>query len=433
MRRCSGWSRALPTVALLCFLTGHALAAAPAPATSPPGELPKLLSVFPPPGAGGVCIDSQFRLSFSSPPSPTNTGTIQLFDATGKTLIASIDAAAPTQTTTIGDLSNFNYYPLLPDGNDILIDFHAPLAYGKDYQIQITGNPFADAAGKPISAQPANWHFSTKPAAPALPAAGPRRITIASDDSGDFATLQGALDFIPDNNTIPTTLFLRNGTYHEMVYFAKKDSLTILGEDRKKTILAYPANQNLNNTDRSGIPGGYRRGLLRAVNTTGLVIANLTLHNTTPHGGGQAESIILNGGPNARTILTGIDLESFQDTLQINGQAYVNDSYIEGDVDFMWGIGPVFFENCECKAVNKNAYYTQIRNTSANHGYVYDHCLFEGSPEVSGAVLSRIDATRFPASEVVMLNCTLTDALSASRLALRPWRRESDGAFLGIQ
>jgi rhamnogalacturonan acetylesterase len=137
-----------------------------------------------------------------------------------------------------------------------------------------------------------------------------------------------------------------------------------------------------------------------------------TLHNTTPQGGGQAEAIILNGSANAHATIAGVDMYSHQDTLQINGQAYIRDSYIEGDVDFMWGTGPCFFENCRLRALRNKSVYTQIRNPAANHGFVYQKCTFEGSPGITDSVLSRILQTRFPASEVVLLNCTLTDAVS---------------------
>ena len=157
----------------------------------------------------------------------------------------------------------------------------------------------------------------------------------------------------------------------------------------------------------------YRRGMFLAQRVNDLVIANLTLHNTTPQGGTQAEAIILNGGPDAHAILANLDLYSFQDTLQINGQAYITNCYIEGDVDFMWGKGPCFFENCEAKSLRSNAYYTQIRNPATNHGYVYKDCKFDGAPGVTGNFLSRIAPARFPASEVVLINCTLSDAVGA--------------------
>ena len=160
-----------------------------------------------------------------------------------------------------------------------------------------------------------------------------------------------------------------------------------------------------------GRGGIYRRGLFLAHRCSDLTITNLTLRNTTKQGGSQSEAIILNGGPGAHAILTRLDLSSFQDTLQINGQAYINDCYIEGDVDFMWGTGPCFFDRCTARSLRSQAYYTQIRNPPTNHGYVYTHCTFDGAPGIRGNVLSRIDPQRFPASEMVLLNCVLTEAV----------------------
>jgi pectin methylesterase-like acyl-CoA thioesterase len=102
-----------------------------------------------------------------------------------------------------------------------------------------------------------------------------------------------------------------------------------------------------------------------------------------------------------------VDFYSFQDTIQINGQAYVSNCYIEGDVDFMWGTGPCFFENCAAHMLRPNAYYTQIRNPGTNHGYVYLHCTLDGAPGLNGDYLSRIAPSRFPNSEVVLLDCVL--------------------------
>jgi len=156
----------------------------------------------------------------------------------------------------------------------------------------------------------------------------------------------------------------------------------------------------------------YHRGVLIAHKANGLKIKNLTIHNTTPHGGSQSEAIILNGTLTAQAVLQDLDLYSFQDTLQVNGQAYITGCHIEGDVDFMWGTGPCYFKDCTCVSLRSDAYYTQVRNPSTNHGYVFVGCQFIGSSRVSGNYLSRIEANRFPYSEVVLLNCTLGDAVS---------------------
>ncbi len=105
-----------------------------------------------------------------------------------------------------------------------------------------------------------------------------------------------------------------------------------------------------------------------------------------------------------------MNLVSFQDTLQINGQAYISNSHISGDVDFIWGQGPNFFNNCELTALTSSGYYTQIRNPSTNHGDVFLNCTVDAVPGVTGSNLGRIDPTPvsgFPFSEVVYINCVM--------------------------
>ena len=104
------------------------------------------------------------------------------------------------------------------------------------------------------------------------------------------------MDWVPAGNAAPTTIFIRNGVYSEIVYFTGKNALTFLGEDRKKTIIAYPNNNTFST-------GGRSRGLFQAARCDDLTISNLTLWNTTPQGGSQAEAIILNGGANAHAII----------------------------------------------------------------------------------------------------------------------------------
>jgi pectin methylesterase-like acyl-CoA thioesterase len=393
------------------------------PSVAVPKTASKLVSVSPAAGATNVCIDTPLRLTFDGPPILAQSGLIQIVDDAGA-VVDSIDTSVHTLSKTIGGLPNFNYYPVVITGNEAIVAFkNSILAYGKTYEVRLSAGLFVDKEGAAANLDAVKtWRFSTKPAAPALPAAGPRRITIAAAGTGDFATVQGALDFVPAGNTVPTTLLLRKGTYNEIVYFANKHNLTIVGEDRQGSIIAYADNQGLNNTDRTMMPGGYRRGMIRAVDCNDLTITHLTVHNTTPQGGGQAEAIILHGRPNAHAVITDVDMYSHQDTLQINGQAYVSNCYIEGDVDFMWGTGPCFFENCRLRALRNKSMYTQIRNPPTNHGYVYKNCTFEGAPGVTDCILSRVSQTRFPASEVVLLDCTLTDAVGPVA-----WRLDSPG------
>jgi pectin methylesterase-like acyl-CoA thioesterase len=360
-----------------------------------------VLSLSPAASAQDVCVDTPLRVNFESAPTLGTAGKIQIFDAASNTAVETIDVSSPTATQTIGGLPNYKYYPVIIAGNQAAIYPHnGALSYNKTYYVTIDAGAFKDAAG---ITNPNDWRFTTKKSGPA---AGVTQLTIAADGTGDFCTVQGAVDFVPDGNKTPTTLLICKGVYTEMIAFTNKSALTFLGEDRKQTVLQYADNNTFNHA-----PGVYRRGMFLGNHCDDLVIANLTMRNTTPYRGSQAEAIILNGTTSARAILKDVDLYSFQDTLQINGQAYISNCYIEGDVDFMWGKGPCFFENCECKAVHPRGYYTQIRNVAPTHGYVYHHCTFDGSEGVSNVFLSRIEPNRFPNSEVVLMDCQLDQSV----------------------
>jgi pectin methylesterase-like acyl-CoA thioesterase len=352
-------------------------------------------NLFPTAGANGICPDTTLRITFDSAPELSRQGKIIINDTATGGAVETIDTSSPTATESIGGVPGFKYYPVTTDGNAAVIHpaNHA-LNYNKTYSISIDAGVFKGQS-KPIQ-----WPFSTRPSAPKL--AGP--LTIDAAGAGDFCTVQGAIDFVPDGNTRPITLLIKSGTYTELICMTNKNNLTFQGENRKSSVIDYANNNRFNPSAAGGV---YHRGVFLAKNCNDLTLSNLTIRDTTPRGGSQAEAIILNGSSNARAILKDVDLYSFQDTLQINGQAYVSDCYIEGDVDFMWGSGPCFFENCHCYGTRSKAYYTQIRNTSLNHGYVFHHCTFDGPPGVTNMYLSRIDPRRFPDSEVVLIDCVL--------------------------
>jgi pectin methylesterase-like acyl-CoA thioesterase len=379
---------------------------------------------FPMTGAGEVCPDVPLRLTFAAPPALGPAGKIRIVDAASNAVVDSVDVGSPAAIKTIGGLENCKYRPVIIDGDEAFIfPRNGALAPSRSYFVTIDSGAFT-VGGESYAgiAGPRAWRFTTRTAGPPPGAA---RLTVAADGTGDFCTVQGALDFIPDGNTKPVTLFLRKGIYREIIFFANKHSLTLLGEDRSGTVIEYANNAKFNDAGGNPYAGGsnpsgvavlhggsvYHRGVFTAHRVNDLVVSNLTIRNTTPQGGSQAEAIILNGTADARAILKDVDLRSYQDTLQINGQAYVSHCYIEGDVDFMWGTGPCFFENCVCRSLRSGTYYTQIRNPGPakleNHGFIYLDCTFDGAPGVADDYLSRIETSRFPNSEVVLLDCVV--------------------------
>jgi pectin methylesterase-like acyl-CoA thioesterase len=410
----------------LLFLGGPAMAQLPAP------------DLFPARGARDICPDTPLKMIFTAPPA-LGTGKIEIHDAATDAVVAAIELNQPTRTQSIGGLANYVAHPFLLNGNELILSLPAgSLAYNKTYYVAVPAGAFGKDAWPATEMDGKRWQFTTKGAPPDADA---KILTVAAAGMGDFATIQGAIDFIPPANKIPRTILIKSGTYNEIICLLNRSNITLQGENREKSVIQY-ANNDRFNPNSNGNPFGpgapqpgaadpekhavYRRGLLLAHNCKDLTITNLTIRNTTSKGGSQAETIIVNGSPtDGRFILSNVNLYSFQDTLQVNGQAYIANSYIEGDVDFIWGTGPAFFQNVHARAVTNGAIFTTARcppPPSTNHGFVFKECTLDGKPGVTGTFLARIEANRFPTSETILLNCIVSNAIAPAG-----WRPPTGG------
>ncbi len=94
----------------------------------------------------------------------------------------------------------------------------------------------------------------------------------------------------------------------------------------------------------------------------------------------------------------------------MSSAGYVANSYIEGDVDFMWGTGPCFFQDCNFKSVTNGDSFVVSRNTAAVHGFIYNNCRFDVKPGVTGDWLANNQG--YANSEVVLLNCAIAPTIN---------------------
>jgi pectin methylesterase-like acyl-CoA thioesterase len=306
--------------------------------------------------------------------------------------------------------------PVFLEGNSAVVYFrHGVLQPNTRYSVNVDAGVFRTANGAALAAiSDQSWSFTTRQA----PAAA-SRLVVQRESQGDFCTLQGALDAVPANNTAAVRIDLRNGTYHEMPYVTRKNGITVSGEDRDDTIVSYPNNDNLN-------PGTAARAMWTALTTDNLVIENLTLFNTTPQGGSQAESLRVRGN---QIILRNANFKSLQDTLLLEGRVYVADSYIEGNVDFVWGQGTTYFERSEIKIVGRSGVIVQSRNGAGTPGYVFVDSRLTADPGITGSTLARIDATVYPNSQVVFIDCQMGPHISPAGWTVTPAGTTATGAL----
>jgi len=402
------------TVCSLIVAVSSLLLAMPVSAQTSAGTL-AVTTRLPDNNAKAVNPDSHLNITFDHAPTLGSSGQVRIYDAADNKLVDTIDLSiAPTdQIYNIGGF-DLHAYPVLISGNTAIIyPHHHTLAYNKTYYVQMDSGVLTDGT-KPFAGFSGNtsWVFTTK-AAP--PPADSERLVVAADGTGDFSTVQGAIDFIPDGHAKRVTIFLRKGTYGDIVCFQNKADITFLGEDRVQTVVGYPNNDALQpnyNLQPPNSGSSYRRGVFMGFNSHGMVLTNFTIRNSAGDAGGrrtQMEAILFKEVRGQQTpnltqfIITNMNLYSHIDTIQISGQAYLADNYVEGDNDYMWGNGPCFFIHCAFKDLANGTAFTQTRNPANQHGFSILNSTFEGAAGVTGAYLGNGSGD----SEVALINCAV--------------------------
>lgn len=400
-------------VLVLAWVAALAIVGNPAAAHAD-GRVPR-----PARSVSGSCTDAPLTLSFPSAPTLGSSGRITVTAADGS-VADTIDLADPASALkTIdgavdasGALHEFHYYPVIVDGDSASIYLHHQLDPGTRYTVSVGSGVFPGYAAT-------SWSFRTK-AHTVRP--GARHITVDAAGHGDFCSVQGAIDAVPFGNTYPVTVDVAPGTYTEIDWVPTgKTHITVQGAGPGRTVIQYANNNTLNATasatsdicPRQLIPGHDDLNCWRAsfnVEADDFTLRDLTLHNTTPYQGSQAEAFRGNGD---RTVLDGVHLLSYQDTLRLQGRGFVTQSYIEGDVDFTWGFGAVMIADSELKSMHAG-YITQVRNDATHPGYVFLRDRFTAAAGVADAsvYLGRIDPNVYPYSQAVFIDATLGPAIA---------------------
>ena len=139
-----------------------------------------------------------------------------------------------------------------------------------------------------------------------------------------------------------------------------------------------------------------------------ILISTITLWNPSPQLSSNGQSEALRAEGVMRMIVRNSIFKGLQDTLLLTGQVYFVNSYVEGDVDFIWGNGVVYFDQCEIKDVSRKGYTVQARNPAGLLGYIFVDSKLTADPNITGHVLARTDSKNMtPGSQVAYINCTL--------------------------
>ncbi|MBW8684131.1 pectinesterase family protein [Chitinophaga rhizophila] len=203
------------------------------------------------------------------------------------------------------------------------------------------------------------------------------RLVVATDGTGDYKTIQEAVNAVRDFTLFRVTIFIRKGVYHEKLCIPTwKCSITLQGEDRDSTIIT--------NADYSGkdYPGKDASGRTKFGTFTSytvlvagddIIAENLTFENAAGPVG-QAVALHVEGD---RCIFRNCRLLGNQDTFyagRADSRQYFQDCYIEGTTDFIFGAATVWFEGCTIHS-KRDSYITAASTTQRqSYGLVFNHC-----------------------------------------------------------
>lgn len=201
---------------------------------------------------------------------------------------------------------------------------------------------------------------------------------VAADGSGQYSSIQAAINAAPSGLTSPYIIFIRNGRYKEKITIpSNKPFIHLVGESVANVFVYY--------TDGASTPapGGGTLGTQNSasftVNAPDFAAFNITFANTFGDGS-QAVAVLVN---NDRAVFYNCRFLGNQDTLYIKGggtpRHYFRNCYIDGNVDFIFGSSVALFDSTVVYAKSRsnsgNSYITAA-NTPAGQafGYVFRDC-----------------------------------------------------------
>jgi pectinesterase len=187
-------------------------------------------------------------------------------------------------------------------------------------------------------------------------------ITVAQDGSGDFKSLQAAIDSIPKDNRERKVIFIRNGFYNEHIRI-ENSFLTLLGEDRKKTRIVWEINDERLRPDQHKDGKGIASLNLHDCND--IIIENLTIDN--PASLGLKPFTVFSDGTGTRIVIQNADIIGHGgDTFSLwsRGMYYHRNLYICGTYHFVGPRGTCYMSDSVLEVLSKvsNALFNEGMN-----------------------------------------------------------------------
>lgn len=221
-------------------------------------------------------------------------------------------------------------------------------------------------------------------------------LVVALDGSGDYTSLQKAIDAAPSNSASSFIIYIREGRYQEKVMIPKdKPNLCLIGQRAANTIITWD--------DYSGKPdslgGAFHTSNSATVTVmaSGFVAMEVTFENSTGYHGDGPQALAINVNAD-RCAFDHCRFIGGQDTLLTWGKAtrqYFKDCYIDGNTDFIFGSAIAVFDSCVIYPRDRldggGQGYITAANTPAGQrfGFVFRDCKIMPNTGVTTYTLGR--------------------------------------------
>jgi len=257
-----------------------------------------------------------------------------------------------------------------------------------------------------------------------------KKIVVDASGKGDYKTIQGAINSLPDSSATPRSIFIRNGVYNEKLYI-EKSNIIFEGEDREKTIIIASIARDewrCGHTDDWGVAtlnvGANDITLknLTVTNNYGFDFKERTIWCASDTTANKEKKLRKDGHQMAlRTMNMATRLKAINcrfrayggDTVSPweinNGMWYFKDCVMEGGVDFYCPRGWAWAENCEFITHTGPAAIWHDGSGNIDSKTVIVNCTFRG---YDGFLLGRYHRE----AQFYLINCVFADNMKDSAI-----------------
>lgn len=221
----------------------------------------------------------------------------------------------------------------------------------------------------------------------------PDTIVVARDGTGEFRTVDEAIEVCRAFMDYHKVIYIKKGTYKEKLIIPSwLQNIELCGEDAENTIITYDDHANikvqLGTAEPRLQPMGTFRTYTLKIEGNDITLKNLTIENNSARLG-QAVSLHTEGD---RIKVINCRIIGHQDTIYTGvagTRLFFYGCYICGTTDFIFGPSTAWFEDCTIESLI-NSYVTAASTPKDQpYGYIFNHCRLIAAEGVDKVYLGR--------------------------------------------